>query len=87
MCWCHSKSALAGYETEQKIYGHLFSPSERCKIRYFAGHDKMFPGAHVVRPHQANVYYRVLSSTALEKSAYCRAEIVFLVEKPVKNFE
>jgi hypothetical protein len=41
----HEESALAGHKTELTYYEYLFSPSGGCKIRYFAGYDKMFPGA------------------------------------------
>jgi hypothetical protein len=40
----HWKSALEGHKIKLTCYDGLFSPSERCKNRYFAGYDKMFPG-------------------------------------------
>jgi hypothetical protein len=45
----HEKSALAGRKTELTCCNGLFNPSERCKNRYFAGYDKMFPGAQIER--------------------------------------
>jgi hypothetical protein len=35
-------------KTELTYYDGLFSPSERCKNRYFAPGDKMFPGTQYV---------------------------------------
>jgi hypothetical protein len=57
----HEESALAGHKTELTYYKYLFSPSGGCKIRYFAGYDKMFPGALLAASyHRARRYTRSL---------------------------